>query len=162
MKIVKATMEKTKTDKDYVRCELDNGHQFNVFSWDDRFDEFAPLVDSGKQKAIEKDELYMKDQYVNLRPSDGEIPDGGKPVDFSALDEKIDKQMSRKEYSIKMASTISMATNVVTAMIEADAVDPVNDRNVQRKILEWRHFFNDQWEHIEGNAPLPDELLGDN
>ncbi len=152
-------MEQTKNGKDYVVCELDNGHSFNVFSWHSRYGEFASDVDSDKQIDIDKDELHMKGQYINLNEPGKGIPKGGEHVDFGKMEEKQEAQTSRKEYSIKLASTARIATDLLTAQIQAGILDGKGKASLKRQWVEWRSWVSDQWEEMPEESLDPDDII---
>lgn len=141
------------------KVELDSGISFNVFTWNSRYPEIK------KGTRIEKHELHQVTKngntYINLTdPEDGR-PDDAKEVDMSGKDESIDKHMTRKEMSIRKASTIKMAHEIVKAKLEVGALENTTDRNIENQIMYWRNWYNDNWDKVEGNR-RPEDIIDDN
>jgi hypothetical protein len=155
MRIVQVKQDTTKNDKPMKRVELDTGLAFNVFSYNDRFGSVKEGVE------ITKEDLYEKDGYVNLvEDPDKGRPDGTSPVDMRNQDEQIDKQMTRKEQSIRKTSTMQMAHEMVRTKLEVGALDNESDKNIRDQIMYWRNWYNDNWDKTEGYQD-PGDIIDD-
>lgn len=144
-------MEETRNGDPYKAVTLSNGATFNVFNRNGHY----PKVDEGYE--IKESDLYEKKGYVNiLDPDKDKLPKGAKPVDFDNIGEK---DMSRKEYSIKLSSTANKAVEMVAAEISAGHISE-SKKTKQDRWKMWRRFLWDNWEHPEDYTD-PDDIITD-
>jgi len=131
---------------------LSNGDTVNIFQHHDRFGIL------GEGDKINQDELYIKSNgYTELKDQPGDsVPDSADP--YEGKTNEMDEAMTRKERSIKVASTARMASQVMSAEIEAGHIGN-NKMEKKDRWRELRTFFAGNWDAIDDEYTDPGELI---
>lgn len=146
--------KETKNGDPMITFELSNGDSVNIFQHHDRYGVL------GEGDKIDQDELYVNSSgYVDLKDQPGDSrPESADP--YEGKTNEMDEAMTRKEQSIKRASTASGATELLAAEIKAGHMD---EGDIQKKDRwrEWRTFLAGNWEADDEDFTNPEDVIED-
>ncbi len=148
IKIDSVLDKKTSQDKPYKACEVitEDGGVYKVNIWSD-FPDFANL----KVGSVVRAKLEQKGQYWNILSETQAKPRGGasgaykEKVIGEAMERKeksISSFQDNKEFSIKVASTMSGAV----ALAVAEYKDKTILDTLDKAVLKWREFLWRNWD----------------
>lgn len=146
IKIVKIVSKTTKTQKPYKMCEVEVGGEIRKVNIWSNAPDFANLAEG----SILVGKMAMEGQYWNIsfnenKPSAGQSG-GFKQAQIEKVmdkkNESISKFQDSKEYSIRVASTMSGAV----ALAVAEFRDKTVLDTLDTAVLKWRKFLWNNWE----------------
>lgn len=147
----------TSTGKSYIKANLsgEGVSQENVSIWSD-FPDFANLMTGHKVTG----ELKQNDKgyWTLYPPRTGTTGQSGgfKGNMAKVMEQKqegIKLSQENKEHGIKVASTISMATQIVLAMMKDDKTVIWTDQLVKDEIRKWRTWLWAEWDKEDKDFP---------
>jgi len=152
----------TSTGKKMMKTTLkdETGSRFEDVTLWDSFPNFANLMTGHEVEGdiVEKQvgNFLNKTLYpvkvANFSPMGSQTRTGAIKTAMAEKTASISKFQDNKELSIKVASTFSMATNVVITMLKDQ---PIMDTGVIRSMIEdWRSWFWQNWD-VEGDKYPP-------
>lgn len=162
IKIVSSVDKVASNSKPYKALEVQDeaGAVFKVNIFND-FPDFANV----KQGSIVRGQLVVKGQYTNLLSETQNKPRGGasnvykEKIMGEAMERKersIGTFQDNKEYSIRVASTMSGAV----ALAVAEYKDKTVLDNLDQAVLKWRKFLWNNWEvDLKDTDPFTGNLI---
>lgn len=162
IKIIKITSKTTKANKPYKMCEVEyKGEIHNVNIWSNAPD-FANL----KEGSVLIGEMVMEGQYWNISFNNAPKPSTGQNQAFKqkVIEETMQKKadsigrfQDNKEYSIKVASTMSGA---VACAVAEFTHDKTSLDNLEQLIKRYRRFLWNHWEvSLKDTDPITGEMI---
>lgn len=123
------------------------------------FPDFDGIINAGTIKGnlwtSSAGKRYLFAPDANKTPSGAYTkPQGGFKAGMQKMVEEknanIQKSQENKNEGIKIASTISMAVNIVIATLKEEKI--IDEAVIKGKIREWREYFLAEWDNVN-NAP---------
>lgn len=159
MKVARIETKTASTGNQYKTVYLDeqvNGKdRFNLFNNHTRFNDIV----EGMELAATDLSIDQKG-YLNLADPDAGIKGrsgGSRTAQMERVmnqkNEMIGHAQDKKEEAIKLASSIRMAVDIVTAHSPALFQGVPTEEDIKREIEKWRSYFYTTWDEITDDCP---------
>ncbi len=159
MKVARIETKTASTGNQYKTVYLDeqvNGKdRFNLFNNHTRFNDIVEgmELDATELSLDQKGYLNLADPDAGIKGRSGGSRTAQMERVMNQKNEMIGHAQDKKEEAIKLASSIRMAVDMVTAYSDWYKSEAENTEELKREIERWRSYFYTNWEKVTQDEP---------